>query len=259
MAPTAKLAASVESPHGTSANVPNARIISFCGNSQSLGLPKVPSRAVASHSVLFNEGEAATDLFELVEGGVVKLYKVMADGRCQVTGFVYPFRLFGLSLNNQYITTAETIGDCVVRCYSRALLERALEANPALISQLLVNASEELSFAQEQMLLLGRRTARERVAWFLLTLARRGTCDVRPASEMQLPMPQQDIGDYLGLSSETVCRVLQDLKREGMIEIPSARVVTLLRPDQLHQVADREDDFSRSPAPIGTTRARWPT
>jgi CRP/FNR family transcriptional regulator len=199
-----------------------------------------PSKATATGTVLFREGETASQVLELTAGGVVKLYRLMPDGRRQVTGFLYPRSLFGMCSNGQYIATAEAVSDCFVRAYPRAALSRVIEADPFLTSRLLTSASEELAFSQDQMLLLGRKTAAERVATFLVRMAERHSLSDEAQPMIELPMCQSDIADYLGLTSETVCRMLKSLRREETIRYASRRAVLLLRMDRLRELASGE-------------------
>ena len=106
-------------------------------------------------------------------------------------------------------------------------------------------AVDELAAAQEQLLLLGRKSARERVATFLLRLSEKAERRGLPESPVRLPMTRTDIADYLGLTTETVSRSFTALKRDGVIEVPDSHQVVLRDIDALDDIAegDGADDF----------------
>lgn len=173
-------------------------------------------RLVAGRT-LFDEGDPAEALFTLTEG-MVKLFKMLPDGRRQVTGFLLPGDFLGLAFFRSYAYSAEAVTDALLCRFPRARFMGLLERHPALEKELLGRASSELAAAQEQMLLLGRKSARERVASFLLGLARR-----HPGvggTPVALPMSRYDIADYLGLTIETVSREIQAAKAAGIIGMP---------------------------------------
>lgn len=183
------------------------------------------------------EGDAGRNLFEVVTG-VVKLYKLTPDGRRQVTGFVYPGQMLGLVHRDRHIYTAEAVTDTVLCLYPRAKLEQLADQTPGLARSLLNLANNDLIAAQEQMLLLGRKSATEKIATFLLNLSddngQRGEADDR----IFLPMTRTDIGDYLGLTTETVSRVMNRLKDVGLIALRQHKYVHLLGVDRLRELAE---------------------
>ena len=122
--------------------------------------------------------------------------------------------------------------------FARRQLYRLFDEFPKLESHLLGIATDELDAAQEQMLLLGRKTAIEKIASFLINLARRMKIEPEPNNTVPLPMPRADIADYLGLTVETLSRTLGKLAREELIALPSVYQVTLLRPDDLQEIAE---------------------
>ncbi len=166
---------------------------------------------------LFDEGDPAESLFSLTEG-MVKVFKMLPDGRRQITGFLLPGDLLGLAFFHSYAYSAEAVTDVHLCRFPRERFMRLLERHPALEKELLSRASSELAAAQEQMLLLGRKSARERVASFLLALARRQEASGR--KRIALPMSRHDIADYLGLTIETVSREIQAARAAGLIDLP---------------------------------------
>ncbi len=172
---------------------------------------------VHAGQILFHEGDESDCVYEVIRG-MVKLYKLLPDGRRQITGFVSAGDLMGLCYDESFIHTAEAVTDVVVFCFPKARFERMLSEVPAFARALLDATQQELRAAQDQMLLLGRKTATERIASFLLTMAERygdaGCCDTMTFA---VPMKRSDIADYLGLTIETVSRGLSRLKKADVI------------------------------------------
>jgi CRP/FNR family transcriptional regulator len=169
----------------------------------------------------------------------VKLYKLLPDGRRQITGFAHRGDFLGLAVSKSYAFSAEALGPVRFCRFSRASLHSVLDDFPAMEKRLLDFASNELVAAQEQMLLLGRKTARERVASFLLNQeARLAACEHETPKTMILAMNRGDIADYLGLTIETVSRTFTRLKNEGLIGIPATDKVQLLDHAGLADLAD---------------------
>jgi len=165
---------------------------------------------------LFSEGDPADSVYEVVRG-TVRLCKLLPDGRRQVTGFAAAGDLLGLAPEGSWVYTAEAITDVTLCRYRRTGFDRMIDNVPGFARRLLAVSSHELRAAQDQMLLLGRKTAAERVASFLLLQAARAP----DAAEIALPMSRTDIADYLGLTIETVSRALSKMKRDGLIALPS--------------------------------------
>jgi CRP/FNR family transcriptional regulator len=166
----------------------------------------------------------------------VKLFKLLPDGRQQITGFAGAGHFLGLAVSQNYAFSAEAIEDVQLCRFSRPKMRRLLDDLPALEHRLLECACNELVAAQEQMLLLGRKTAAERVASFLVARSR----DLHPcghASQVHLPMTRGEIADYVGLTIETVSRTFSRFRTEKRIATPSADEVILLDRDWLEDLA----------------------
>jgi len=198
-----------------------------------------------SHNqTIFNEGDEAKHAYTLVRGAV-RLCKHMADGRRQIVDFLLPGDAFGFLQFGFYSFTAEAIGRVAMICYPPHQVEQLVNSTPDLCQRLLVVLSKRLLGMQDRLVLLGRQTAKERVASFLITLAdRSGTAEDTP---LELPMSRRDIADYLGLSMETVCRELSDLKRERTISIHNSHQLVLKDMETLQTFAagDEDSDSSR--------------
>ena len=195
------------------------------------------------NQTIFNEGDEAKHAYTLVRGAV-RLCKHMADGRRQIVDFLLPGDSFGFLQFGFYSFTAEAIGRVAMICYPPHQVEQLVNSTPDLCQRLLVLLSKRLLGMQDRLVSLGRQTAKERVASFLITLAdRSGTAE---DTALELPMSRRDIADYLGLSMETVCRELSDLKRERTISIPNSHQLVLKDIEILHTIATGDEDAGSS-------------
>ena len=186
---------------------------------------------------LFDEAQPADYLFN-VTAGAVKVYKLLADGRRQMTGFLFPGDFLGLANEETYAYSAEAVTHAALCRFPRRKLERLLEQYPKMEHRLLGMASHELAVAQEQMLLLGRKTAREKIASFLLMLSRRAVQRGQNGDPVAVPMSRNDIGDYLGLTTETVSRTFTKLKQGGSISLLQGGKVALVDRARLEDIAE---------------------
>jgi CRP/FNR family transcriptional regulator, anaerobic regulatory protein len=191
----------------------------------------------APNAPLFEEGSQARHVSNVIEG-TVTLYKLLPDGRRQILGFLFPGDFVGLALDPTYGCSAEATTTVRMCRFPRERLEKMFKDLPALEHRLLEIAGNEIKAAQEQMLLLGRKTARERLASFLLTLSRRAAARGRAASPVDLPMRRSDIGDYLGLTIETVSRTFTQFKKAGLIGLPNQAQVDILQREILETIAE---------------------
>jgi CRP/FNR family nitrogen fixation transcriptional regulator len=169
---------------------------------------------------LFADGDAA-EFFYKVVSGTVRSVKLLSDGRRQIDAFHLAGDIFGLESGEEHRVTAEAVDEVVVEAYRRSRFASLLHDDPAfgdkLMSAMLVN----LERAHEHMVLLGRKTAQERMATFLLDMACRVTHDGK-AERFELPMQRTDIADHLGLTIETVSRTLTQMVRDGLIKLAAA-------------------------------------
>jgi len=165
---------------------------------------------------LFFEADSATHLF-VITNGCVKLYKLLADGRRQITGFLFPSDFLGIALRDRYAYSAEAVTASTLCRFRRDRLEALLKEFPSLERRLLGIASNELAAAQDQMLLLGRKTAEEKLGSFLHALSRRAALRGLAPNRLDLPMTRADIADYLGLTVETVSRCFTRLRNRELV------------------------------------------
>jgi len=190
----------------------------------------------AQRTVFYQE-DPANYLYNVTAGNV-RVSKMLADGRRQVTGFLFPGDFLGLSLNRRYAYTAEAISAVTLCRFPREKLESLFADITVLSQRMLTIASNELVSAQDQMLLLGRKSAMEKVASFLLSLSDRAVARNEPADPVQLPMARTDIADYLGLTVETVSRTLSQLVKSGVLTLSTATEVVVLDRDRLMDIAE---------------------
>lgn len=186
--------------------------------------PTVPAqpagvvRSFAKDEEIFGEGDCARSFYQVVSGAV-RTYRLLSDGRRQIDAFHLPGDIFGLESGEDHRFFAEATGDAKVMSFRRCSL-KTLAATDADLSRKIVGAiMRSLERAQDHAILLGRKSALEKIASFLLDMAERGTKD----DAFELPMKRNDIADYLGLTIETVSRSLTQLERDSVIALPSSR------------------------------------
>ena len=193
---------------------------------------------LASGQALFHEGDPATRVFTLTKG-TLKLYKLLADGRRQVTGFLHPGDFLGISVDDEHAFSAEALEESQLCWFPRARFDDFVEEQPRMELELYWMAAHELAAAQQQFVLRGRKTASERLASFLLLLAERSALSNGTGAGMvRLPMSRSDIADYLGLTKETVSRVMSALKRDRIIRLETLEIIQILDRARLEQLAE---------------------
>ncbi len=192
---------------------------------------------ITAGQTLFCEGEDADHLYNVTRGAV-RVFKLLADGRRQITGFMLPGDFLGLSVRDGYAYGAEAVVTTDLCRFPVQSLMALFERYPKLEKKLLQLAGDELAAAQEQMLLLGRKTPMEKVASFLIMLAMREAKFGLPPDLVSLPMSRSDIADYLGLTVETVSRTFSRLKNGGVIRLHDSHHVEVKRIDDMHELAD---------------------
>ena len=158
------------------------------------------------------------DYFFQVTGGAVRTHKLLSDGRRQIGAFHLPGDTFGLENGDCYRFTAEAIVETSVRRVKRPSLELVAQTDASGVRSLLTMTTDNLRHVENHVVLLGRKTAPERVAAFLLEMNGRLTA----AGMMSLPMSRRDIADYLGLTIETVSRALSRFRRKGYLRFSDA-------------------------------------
>jgi CRP/FNR family nitrogen fixation transcriptional regulator len=180
---------------------------------------------------IYGEDEPAEYVYQIIRGAV-RTYKLLSDGRRQIGTFHLPGNVFGLESGTSHRLAAEAIIDTTVRLVKRSNLEQAASVDVQVARKLWTMTAGELRHAEDHMLLLGRKNAMERVANFLLEMDRR----LAVAGMMALPMCRRDIGDYLGLTLETVSRALSQLHGEGVLGFSGARQIVLRNRQRLRNM-----------------------
>ncbi len=193
-----------------------------------------------SKHVLFNEGDDADTVYEVVDG-MVMLYTISENGRRTVIGFLQKGDYFGFVMRDVHSYFAQTVGVCVVRSISRARLWREIREHHRAAEKFLSLEGNALENARKHMVLLTRKTPIERVSMFLLEMAARHGGDGDYARGVRLPMTRTDIADYLGLVVETVCRCLTSLKDLGMISMETRGQIEILDGERLLRYALGEE------------------
>lgn len=184
------------------------------------GLP----RALKKGEELFAEGDPAEYFYKVVSGAL-RTSKLLSDGRRQIDAFHLAGDIFGLESGVEYRFTAEALGEATLLAYRRSRLGDLTAADPVFADQVLASMMKCLGRAQDHMLLLGRKTAQEKIATFLLDMAKRISSD---DEHLELPMQRSDIADHLGLTIETVSRTLTQFARQGLIRLQAgSRSVSL--------------------------------
>lgn len=189
------------------------------------------------HQTIFSEADPAQYMFN-VTAGTVKLYKLLPDGRRQITGFLFSGDFIGLSVNDRFAYSAETVTPASLCRFPRRQMDGLMDEFPKLQRRLFSMASNELAAAQDQMLLLGRKTAKEKIASFLLALSQRAVRRGQKDNPVHVPMSRADIADYLGLTTETVSRTFTQLKSGGTIRLMEGGKVDISDKDALIDMAE---------------------
>lgn len=219
----------------------SVRQLSICGaleNSELADFERLSrSVDVDARATLFSENEPANHVFNITSG-VVRLYKQLPDGRRQIVGFALPGDFLGLALMETYSVNADAVTAVKTCKFTRTGFSDYLDLHPSLLRRLHEMAAHELSLAQDQMVVLGRHSADERLAIFLLNLKERYQRIGESGITIKLPMSRQDIADYLGLTIETVSRTIGRLaKAKLLLVVPDS--IRLLDIEGLHRIAHR--------------------
>ncbi len=186
-------------------------------NAPQLAKPAGTVRNLVKGEELFAEGDAA-DFFYKVISGTVRTYKLLSDGRRQIDEFHLSGDIFGLEIGDEHRFSAEAVDDATIIAFCRRRFETLAHDDPALGDQIMSSMMRSLERAHNHMMLLGRKTAQEKIATFLLDMAWR----ISQEDRFDLPMQRSDIADHLGLTIETVSQTLTQFARDGLIKLAAA-------------------------------------
>lgn len=240
--PACEKMASNESCSPISCN--NCGIHSLCreidGSEADLSLPETlvkNHRMVERGELLYKTNEPVRNIYA-IRTGSVKTYILASNGRMQITGFHIPGELLGLgAIAAHYFTTEAMALESTMVCeVSIKALETYSKKYPSIRQKMLKILSQEIRDNQELMLLLGKKSADERLASFLLSISQRFQRRRYSPTEFNLSMSRSDIGNYLGITEETVCRVFTRFQNEGLLAA-ERRQVQLLDMERLDNIA----------------------
>jgi CRP-like cAMP-binding protein len=190
-------------------------------------------RSFARDEAIYAESDPS-DCWYRVLSGTVRICKLLADGRRHIAEFCFAGDCFGLPTSGIRVASAEAVGDVTVTRYPQRAADRLIDENPLLVRRLYDRTLRELTHAHTRMLVLGRMTASERVASFLLEISERQDAP----RVLDLAMSRSDVADYLGLTIETVCRVLSGFRRDRIIAIPTAHRIEFHHRDALEALCE---------------------
>ncbi|MFZ2469068.1 MAG: helix-turn-helix domain-containing protein [Parvibaculum sedimenti] len=194
----------------------------------------------ARNETIFNEGDGAKYAYKLVSGAV-RLCKLLADGRRQITDFYLDGEMFGFLDLDSYDFSAEAITNVVLVRYARSHVRRFEEEDDTFRRELMSMLHQRLSRTHTLLVMLGRQTVKERIASFLIQMAERLDGEAEDGASIDLPMGRQDIADYLGLTIETVCRALSEFKRAGVISVPTTHQIVVNDIEALRAIIDGDN------------------
>ena len=196
-------------------------------------------RGIEAKEHIFTDGDKK-DFVYIVVTGAVCLYKVLPDGRRQVIDFAYPGDMIGLGSGPIETLNAQATVATRVRCSSLGALRQAAAQDPRVALRLYEALSRELSAMRDHLICVGQRSAIERVTSFLLMLSHRHESKGSDPLTIELPMTRAVIGDFLGLTIETVSRTFSKLKALGLIEIDQGTTIRLVDTDQIEALSEGE-------------------
>lgn len=226
----------------------SARRLSVCSVLRDDGLARLNAASdhvvFESGDVLIREGDPATQLYNITAGDV-RVHKLLADGRRQIVGFLSAGDFLGLASGDRYAFSAEALTAGSACRFRKSDYRKLLGELPELEHALLDRAAHELKAAHDQMLLLGRKTAMERLASFLVSLSEKELRAGGDGRLLSLPMTRAEIADYLGLTTETVSRNTTRLKTRGVIRLLSMHSLRVEKPGELLALAGLETETGR--------------
>lgn len=210
---------------------------------------KQPAECLSAGQSLFFEGDMAKHLFEVV-GGSLRIFKIISDGRRVITGFAHVGDIVGVSLKSHYLYSAEAIVDTRIRRLSRRAFEAEITRCPDLQSKMFSHLCDEMAAVQDQMVLLSRKSAEERVCTFLRKQVESGSAFPGSSALVELPMTRLDIADYLGLTIETVSRTMTRLARRGIVCPVDRHTVRVMKYGVLVQLSGDDEYYGDEPIQI---------
>lgn len=230
----------------TAQNFAGASINQWLGNGQSSGIKighcfsTTGERKLQAHEHLFLAGDVPTHIYQILEG-VVGVYNMLADGRRQIVTFCYPGDLIGIDYSACDTQNVEALSDVRVKCIPVSAIETLIRTEPGFGQAMMGMLATELAETRDQLLSLGRKSAMEKLATFLVRISKRNERAGTDATSLFLPMTRAEIADYLGLTIETVSRNMTKLKLAHVIRLETKSSVTVLDSERLMNIAEGEE------------------
>jgi CRP/FNR family transcriptional regulator len=200
-----------------------------------------PAEAIDAGKALCWEGDAVKHLFQ-IEEGVVRLHRIIGEGRRVITAFHFAGDVIGAFLQNDVLFTAEAVTDCKIRRISRKGFHEAIARSETLRPAYVNLLCRETIAAQDQMVLLSKKNAEERLCSFIIDLASRHGMH-QAQGLLHVPMNRQDIADYLGMTIETVSRTISKLSARNIVVPEGRHDLRIMNFARLVQLSGNADDF----------------
>ncbi len=197
----------------------------------------VNSNTLHANQTLFHDGDNADFLYEVLEGTLMA-FTILPDGRRQIFDFYHAGDIVGLSHEGAYYSNCVAIAPTKVRCIPQSALARVASENSEIAFKLFNFAADHVFGLQSHFVVLGRKSAPEKIATFLLDLVHRVADEDAICALIELPMKRAEIADYLGMTIETVSRNMSKLRSAGIIEFSEPGVVTVPDVSRLEELAN---------------------
>ncbi|MEM5519064.1 helix-turn-helix domain-containing protein [Sulfitobacter sp. AS59] len=201
--------------------------------------PQQQQRSYATGTHLFHEGDTANHVYE-VKTGVLRLTRVLENGRRQVIAFGLPGDIIGFPNGDAHHTDCDVVATAEIVAHRRSTLETGA-GDPETHQRLLHAALREISAMQDHFMMLARKSASEKVASFLLAISNRTGSPRGNFTTFSLPMSRADIADFLGLTVETVSRTFSILRKDGIISLETPQTVLVLDMEALLDASQTDD------------------
>ena len=228
----------------TNCPIRHRAVCSRCDNAELEILEKIKTyKTFAAGEPILWRGDSLQYVASIVSG-VATLGKTLEDGRTQVVGLLLPSDFIGRPGRHEIDFDVMAVTEVTLCCFDRRSFEKLVETTPHISQRLMEIALDELDAARDWMLLLGRKTAREKIATFIEMLARRQTVveHENPQTALSLPLTRDEIANYLGLTLETVSRQLTALKNEGVLAFSDRRTFEVRDLAALHEATGDDAD-----------------
>lgn len=204
-------------------------------------LSRQPLRRLSSDDHLFYEEDDDRNVYR-IESGIVALYKILGNGRRQIVSLRFAGDIIGLDAAASHLCSAAAVSPVTARSVTQDMIERLVDRQPEAASEIIDLMAAELSSTRQQIMLLNRRSALEKLAAFILELDRRQAKGPRNGKLVSVPMSRTDIADFLGLTIETVSRNLTKLRLRKIICLPDVHTIAITNHAELSSLADGEMD-----------------